>query len=79
MPMERGATFEAQAQLLDLIWDAIFLRALDGTITYWNAGAERIYGWTKEDALGENSHALLKTEFPRPLEQIEATVEREGR
>lgn len=79
MPKERAVTLEAQAQLLDLIWDAILLHAMDGTITYWSMGAERIYGWTKEETLGENSHSLLKTEFPQPLGEIQAAVELEGR
>ena len=79
MPRERAATLEAQAQLLDLIWDAIILHSLDGAITYWNRASEAIYGWTKEEAIGGNVHALLKTEFPQPLEEIRKTVDQAGR
>ncbi len=51
-----------QAELLDLAHDAIVVRALDGTITYWNRGAHRVYGFSREAALGRNVHSLLRTE-----------------
>ena len=41
-----------QAALLDAATDAIYVRALDHTITYWNTGAERLYGWPRPEALG---------------------------
>ncbi len=41
-----------QAALLDTANDAIYVRALDHTVTYWNEGAERLYGWTRAEALG---------------------------
>ncbi len=41
-----------QSALLDAANDAIYVRALDHTVTYWNDGAERLYGWTRAEALG---------------------------
>jgi len=69
--------FRRQAELLE---DAnVFVRALDGTITYWNRGAERLYGWTKEDAVGRSSLELIRTHLPQPLVEIEAVLEQNGR
>lgn len=49
-----------QAALLDLTHDAIFVRDASGIITYWNAGAETLYGWTRAEAIGRNAEELLK-------------------
>ena len=67
-----------QAQLLDMAHDGILSLDWNGTIRFWNRGAERMYGWTKEEALGAISHDLLHTEFPEPLADIEKTVETDG-
>jgi hypothetical protein len=48
-----------QAALLDHAQDAILVRDLESTITYWNKGAERLYGWTREEAVGKNEFDLL--------------------
>ena len=37
---------------------------LDGPIEFWNTGAERLYGFAPEEAIGRSSHALLQTKFP---------------
>lgn len=57
-------TLAAQADLLDVTRDAIFLTDSRGRIVYWNHGAEQLYGWTCEEAYGEDAHALLSTYFP---------------
>jgi PAS domain S-box-containing protein len=74
-----AAALREQANLLSLTHDAIFVRALDGVITFWNRGAEALYGWTTAHAVGQVAHDLLQTVFPLPLEQIEAVVCRTGR
>ena len=48
-----------QAGFLDKARDAILVRDLNGKILYWNQGAERIYGWTREEAVGQTSGDLL--------------------
>jgi PAS domain S-box-containing protein len=63
-----------QATLLELAHDAIFVRDPGGRITYWNAGAEQTYGFTRAQALGQVSHDLLRTQFPEPLPGIEAAT-----
>jgi PAS domain S-box-containing protein len=37
---------------------------LNGPIEFWNTGAERLYGFAPEEAIGNSSHALLQTKFP---------------
>jgi two-component system sensor kinase FixL len=54
------------------------VRGLDGTILFWARGMERLYGYTATEALGQSSHALLRTEFPRPLAEIEAELAERG-
>jgi PAS domain S-box-containing protein len=68
-----------QAKLLASASDAIIeLSGRDDTVLYWNHGAERLYGWTTAKAMGKNIHALLKTVFPTPLNEIKATLESQG-
>jgi PAS domain S-box-containing protein len=61
-----------QAHLLDLMLDAIILRDMQGAILFWNHGAEKLFGWTSDEALGKQAHTLLHTRFPQPLEALEA-------
>jgi len=63
-------TLRDQAELLDLTHDAIFVRNMNDVITYWNRGAEKLYGWTAQEALGKNSRYLTRTSLPAPYEQI---------
>jgi len=58
------AALREQAELLDLAHDAIVVRRLDGTISYWNRGAERIFGHTGAAARGRVAHELLHTRLP---------------
>ncbi|WP_052128741.1 GAF domain-containing protein [Neosynechococcus sphagnicola] len=67
-----------QAQLLDLAHDTILTHDLNDVITFWNQGAEFMYGWTKAEAIGQVSHTLLQTQFPRPLAEIQAELLEQG-
>ncbi len=59
--------------------DSVITRTIAGRINSWSSSAERLYGWRKEEAIGKVSHELLKTQFPRPLEEIEFELARGGR
>lgn len=68
-----------QAGLLDLTHDSIFVRDMDDVITYWNRGAEELYGLPADKAIGKITHELLQTVFPTPLDEINAELRRTGR
>ena len=57
-----------QAALLDQAQDAILVRDLEHRILFWNKGAENIYGWTAEEAVGKNAYELL---FNQPSPQFD--------
>jgi len=48
-----------QASLLDKAQDAIVVRDPDDTVVFWNASAERLYGWTAEEVIGRNINQQL--------------------
>ena len=48
-----------QASLLDKSRDAICVTDMDQRILYWNKGAERLYGWSAQEAVGRNTDELL--------------------
>jgi PAS domain S-box-containing protein len=75
----QAALLQEQAALLELAQDSIIVRDMRNAIQFWNHGAEVQYGWAKAEALGKISYTLLRTEFPEPLEDIEATLLRTGR
>jgi PAS domain S-box-containing protein len=68
-----------QASLLNLTHDPIFVRDMSDVITYWNRGAQELYGWTDKEAMGRRSQELLQTIFPTPLEDIRAELLRTSR
>jgi PAS domain S-box-containing protein len=66
------------ASILDLANDAVIVLDLEGNIQFWNRGAERLYGFTREEAVGKNAHTLLRSQFPTPLLEILKTVRVQG-
>ncbi|OIP92819.1 MAG: hypothetical protein AUK55_09020 [Syntrophobacteraceae bacterium CG2_30_61_12] len=73
---ESEARLREQAAQLDLA--QVFVRDLEDRIVRWNRGAERLYGYPAEEALGRAAAELLQTEFPKPREEIEAQVLQDG-
>jgi PAS domain S-box-containing protein len=63
-----------QAALLDQAQDAILVRDLNHIILFWNKGAERIYGWSAEDAIGRNAGEVLFKEAPLLFETAKQEV-----
>jgi two-component system cell cycle sensor histidine kinase/response regulator CckA len=61
-----------QAALLDNAQEAIGVRSLEHRLIYWNKGAERLYGWTAEEALGKNPVDFLFKDNEEPPQLIEA-------
>lgn len=51
---------QEQAALLDKAHDAILVRDLEGRILFWNKGAERIYGWTREEAMASHISGIIR-------------------
>lgn len=69
-----------QRTLVDLAFDAMFVRGFhERVITFWNEGAERLYGWTREEAIGRVPRDLLGSAYPMPLEEIEEQLRMTGR
>jgi len=66
-----------QTAILELA--PVVVRDMDHRIAYWTLGAERLYGFSKEEALGRLPHELFHTDFPEPRAQVEATLLRTGR
>jgi PAS domain S-box-containing protein len=70
---------EAAARLAAIVEssdDAIIGKALDGTITSWNAGAERLFGYRTEEVVGKNVSLLLP---PGQADEVPDLLERMGR
>jgi PAS domain S-box-containing protein len=77
MAMRRGhEQLREQAAVLDLA--QVIVRDMESRIVQWNLGAERLFGFSKEEAQGRVSHELFQTEFPQPLGQIEEKLYRTG-
>ena len=64
------------AELLKLA--PVLVRDLDDRIVFWDRGAEELYGFSAEEAVGQISHDLLNTVFPRPFEELRAELLRNG-
>lgn len=62
--LQQAIQLKEQADLLELTHDAIIVRGVDGQVTFWNRGAEELYGWSPAEALGQVTHQLLQTQFP---------------
>jgi PAS domain S-box-containing protein len=65
---------EERSSLLDLTHDSVSVRDMDFVITWWNRGAEEFYGWTRNEVIGKRADELMRTVFPKALEEIRAEL-----
>jgi PAS domain S-box-containing protein len=70
-----SAGAERMTDLLTLSYEPILVWRFDGGIEGWNAGAERLYGFRPEEALGRVSHALLQTKFPIEVTELTSQLQ----
>jgi PAS domain S-box-containing protein len=61
---------EEQAALLDKSRDAIMVQDLEANILFWNQSAERLYGWTVAEALGQEAGTLLFKTSSRQFQEV---------
>jgi len=69
-------SIEDHSTLLDNARDAIVVHDLDGRITFWNKGAERIYGWTRDESLGRRLDDILYIDPKKFRESHAITLEK---
>ena len=68
-----------QKDLLEQTHDAIFTWKLEDGVIYWNKNAERLYGYTQAEVLGEKIYELLNTVYPVSFDDYVADLKRENR
>ena len=76
-PTATSASAERLARLVMLSHEPMFAWRLAGSIEFWNTGAERLYGFTSNEAVGRSSHALLQTVFPLELADLLSQLTRQ--
>jgi two-component system cell cycle sensor histidine kinase/response regulator CckA len=73
---QQAAVLTEQAALLDLAQDAIIVRDMDGRILFWSRGAELLYGWRSDEALGRNTYEL-NADFSGPTDHVDTALARQ--
>jgi diguanylate cyclase (GGDEF)-like protein/PAS domain S-box-containing protein len=57
--------------MLNLSRDAIIVTNIENEILFWNGGAEKMFGYSEQEAIGRKSHELLSGEYPVDITEIE--------
>jgi PAS domain S-box-containing protein len=76
--VELLSRLQLKSDLINLAHDAILVRDMANRILEWNRGAEELYGWSAQEAIGQVTHILFKTRFPMALTTIHAYLESAG-
>lgn len=72
---DKAEELRVRAELLEMATEGIVVRSFkNGAIQYWNAGAEQLYGWTRDQVAGRDIHELLQTVFAESRAQVEHTL-----
>jgi PAS domain S-box-containing protein len=71
-------TNQRLSELIESAHDAVLVRDPESRILFWNQGAEHLYGWTKQEAMGNVTHTLFATQFPLAHETIDSDLARDG-
>ena len=66
------------AALVDSSDDAILSKSLDGIILTWNAGAEKLYGYTREEIVGQHISVLVPPDRPNEVAEILGRIRQGG-
>ena len=67
---------QEQAAVLELA--PVLVRDMESRIVLWTRGAERLYGYSKAEALGRVSHELFQTEFAEGMEYVDEMLCQDG-
>src|SRR5437870_395755 len=67
------------ASIVEFSDDAIVSKTLDGVVTSWNSGAERLYGYSATEAVGRPISIIIPPDRPNELLRVLARVRRGGR
>ncbi len=75
----RTASPQDLAALIHVLDGAdIVIYHFDGTITHWSIGCENMYGWTREEAVGQTIYDVLATKLTQPWEEIREQIRSQG-
>lgn len=75
---EYNELIHEQVRLLEIDPDSLIICDLDGKITFWNRASEKMYGFSKMEAMGKFEQDLLKSSFPIPLQEIQIELLKNG-
>jgi PAS domain S-box-containing protein len=73
---ESEQRFRAMAAIIESSDDAIIGKTLDGIVTSWNAGAERLYGYTSDEIVGRSLSIIFPEERKGELSEILGRIKR---
>lgn len=66
-----------QAEVMDHAHDALIVREMNGVIRSWNRGAEKLYGWSAAEVVGQSTQGLLHTPAS-VVRELETALEKTG-